>query len=632
MSSYIPIDNINMCILGCVSAGKSTILNAMFCQDFSESKIKRTTMIPTAFVETRNAKFCQSQPIISEHISKINKQIIEMTERGQPLNLAQFGNHMVFNVDKLDIKISKDFNMTIFDIPGLNDARTKEQYFNYLRNNFYLFNVVLFVVNIESGLNTSDEMDILNLIAEHIEIQKRNGKNIKMLTIANKADEMQLNERTGAPEIVSEELKEMYNQINLTISQVFKKKKIDSHLIGTVPICGVDAHLFRMVRSMGSKYDLNPTQIQRIGTSEMGTRFRSKSPQEQKNIVNKVLSDKTFIDEMIKLSGFERIDHLLSQCMNKEASQMASSNINQELKNLAPISVEQLEQTLIPILIIYSKIKRFNDEDYKIKMTELVKQIHTQILLKINGITDVISIINYYNRINSTMGNTALTIDISGSRGWSETLSSFITGKSNSEITAQKMLEPFHNFNKYPNYLIERILYLIGKEFNENKIPIDKLNYFKKIEDVGSLTPEVVELMLDKIISNPNKVNTFVFSNGITNTELIGVFEKIKNAPKFIQFIRFLIRNKIGSSVLAENIMRLMMYKRYGEIPMYEYLTMKLSNSPNTANSLNDFGYVFDLGISEKDIMGLEIDKYYIEQSMEKCPCNFQYHNMQQLV
>ena len=39
-----PIDNINIAIVGCVSAGKSTIMNAMFCQDFSQCKIKRTTM------------------------------------------------------------------------------------------------------------------------------------------------------------------------------------------------------------------------------------------------------------------------------------------------------------------------------------------------------------------------------------------------------------------------------------------------------------------------------------------------------------------------------------------------------------------------------------------------------------
>lgn len=621
MSVYLPIDNVNMCILGCVSAGKSTILNAMFCQDFSESKIKRTTMIPTAFVETRNSKICQSQPMISQHISDVNKQIIEMTEKGQPLNLSQFGNHMIFNVDKLDIKISKDFNVSIFDIPGLNDARTKEQYFNYLRTNFNLFNVVIFVVNIESGLNTSDEMDILNLIAEHIETQSKLGKNIKMITIANKADEMQLNEKTGFPEIVSEELKEMYNQINLTISQVFKKKRIESHLIGTVPICGMDAHLFRMVKSLGSKYNLTPSQIQRIGTSEMGTRFRSKSLQEQRNIVDKVLSDQSFIDEMIKLSGFERVDQLLSQCMKNSASSMALSNINLHLGNLPTLSIYNIIETLTPILTTYAKIQRINDSDYQKKMQELVKLIHGQILNEINKHTNITEIINAYTVLNDKIAEKSNIIDVGTSNGWSKSISNFVSGKTYT-ITFKKMMEPFHNFEKFPHYLIERILHLVCQEFNNKKIHIKKLEYFLNIEQVYVLSNEVVELILDKILTNPNNVNTFIFNESL-DFDIINVFEKIKEASNFIKFLRFLIRNKIHStsSNHIENLMRLMLYKRWGEIPIQEYLMLKLSRETDL---LANYGHLFDDGLSENSQSNLQFDDYYIKIATKLQPHQFQ--------
>lgn len=623
MSYHLPIDNVNMCILGCVSAGKSTILNAMFCQDFSESKIKRTTMIPTAFVETRNSKICHSQPDISQHISEVNKQIIEITEKGQLLNLEQFGNHMIFNVDKLDIKISKDFNVTIFDIPGLNDARTKEQYFNYLRTNFHLFNVVIFVVNIESGLNTSDEMDILNLIAEHIQVQTKLGKKIKMITIANKADEMQLNERTGFPEIVSEELKEMYNQINLTISQVFKKKQIESHLIGTVPICGIDAHLFRMVKSLGSKYNLTPSQIQRIGTSEMGTRFRTKSPQEQRNIVNKVLSDQSFIDEMIKLSGFERIDCLLSQCMKKEASSMALSNIFQYMKNLPNVSIYNIIETLTPILTTYAKIERINYSDYQQKMHALVKSIHGQLLNEINKHTNIAKIINIYTELNNKITKKSNIIDVGTLNGWSETISNLMSGKT-STVTFKSMMEPFHNFNKFPHYLIERILHLVCQEFNNKRIPIKNLEYFLNIEQVSVLSNEVVELILKKILTNPNNVNTFIFDKSV-DFDIINVFEKIKGASNFIKFLRFLIRNQIHSanSNCGENLMRLMLYKRWGEIPIQEYLMLKLSKETDL---LANYGYLFDDGLSEKSQSNLQFDDYYIKIAIETQPHQFQFN------
>ena len=113
LSQLIPTDNLNICIVGCVSAGKSTILNAMFCQDLSQSKIKRTTMMPTVFVETKNPSICQTQEQISLAITAKNAEIIASTELNQALNLATYGNQLVFDVDTLDIPISKQsYNKT----------------------------------------------------------------------------------------------------------------------------------------------------------------------------------------------------------------------------------------------------------------------------------------------------------------------------------------------------------------------------------------------------------------------------------------------------------------------------------------------------------------------------------------
>lgn len=40
---------INFGIIGCVSSGKSTLLNSLFCDTYSDMKIKRTTMIPQVY-------------------------------------------------------------------------------------------------------------------------------------------------------------------------------------------------------------------------------------------------------------------------------------------------------------------------------------------------------------------------------------------------------------------------------------------------------------------------------------------------------------------------------------------------------------------------------------------------------
>jgi len=52
-----PADNINICFVGGVSTGKSTILNAIFCEELTQCKIKRTTMVPTIYIENESNPF-----------------------------------------------------------------------------------------------------------------------------------------------------------------------------------------------------------------------------------------------------------------------------------------------------------------------------------------------------------------------------------------------------------------------------------------------------------------------------------------------------------------------------------------------------------------------------------------------
>lgn len=45
------MEKIRIALIGAVSVGKSTLLNALFVKQFSQTKIKRTTVIPYIFAE-----------------------------------------------------------------------------------------------------------------------------------------------------------------------------------------------------------------------------------------------------------------------------------------------------------------------------------------------------------------------------------------------------------------------------------------------------------------------------------------------------------------------------------------------------------------------------------------------------
>ena len=66
-------NQINIAILGAVSAGKSTLVNTIFAETFSKCKIKRTTMTPQIYFETDAAK-TETANEINEKNTEINNK------------------------------------------------------------------------------------------------------------------------------------------------------------------------------------------------------------------------------------------------------------------------------------------------------------------------------------------------------------------------------------------------------------------------------------------------------------------------------------------------------------------------------------------------------------------------------
>ena len=182
--------------MGAVSAGKSTLVNTIFAETFSKCKIKRTTMTPQIYLETDAAK-TETANEINEKNTEINNKLIAKTQAGETVTLDDI-KETVYLVPKVHdfTELEKDIYLTIYDIPGLNDGRTKDVYFEYIENNFNKFDIVIFVVDINSALNTSDEVDILVKIVENCKLNsEKYGIHNKLVILANKCDEMSLSSK-----------------------------------------------------------------------------------------------------------------------------------------------------------------------------------------------------------------------------------------------------------------------------------------------------------------------------------------------------------------------------------------------------------------------------------------------------
>ena len=329
-------------------------------------------------------------------------------------------DELVFNVGKLDINILSDSYVNVYDIPGLNDARTKNIYYTYLEENFEKFNLVMLLVDIHSGLNTSDEVDIVNFITKNTMHQKtKNNKKIYTLVVVNKADDMQLVDEDGDELEMTGEMKEMYEQTERLIRKMFEENDISDQLVGILPLCAIDAYLYRMVQKHGNKFKLTPQQILKIGVNEEGKKFSKLKPATQEKRVYEKLTDESFIHLMIKLSGFRHLESILHTFLsnNNTGKEIRVHNLLDELKKYETLesifaNSNRVTSGVVVILVekymvIYKKVKKIDEGMYLDLMNKFVSKITMLLntyILKLKIPEDIIDIYNtlYLSNLSSS--------------------------------------------------------------------------------------------------------------------------------------------------------------------------------------------------------------------------------------
>ena len=572
--SITPVDNINLCFVGGVSTGKSTILNAIFCEELTQCKIKRTTMVPTIYIENENnAPNLDNPAVIFDTIAKKNKDIIEKTESAATVEDNEYAE-LVFNVGKLDINILPDSYVNVYDIPGLNDARTKSVYYKYLQTNFFRFNLIVFIVDIHSGLNTSDEADILHFIADHTKHQlTTNNKKIYTLVVVNKADDMQLVPDSVDDELeITGELGDMFEQVQNTVTEAFQLREISEHLVGIIPLCAIDSYLYRMTQKHGSKFKLSPEQILKIGINENGKRFSKLKPATQETKVREILNDKEFVDTMIKLSGFGHFEKLLHSFLSKNntGKQIRIDNLLYELRKLEPLQI--YTETHLRALD---------------SVVELLEK-HFRIFRAIEKIdTDVGNALvagAKHDMIDTLQSHITNRMKIQNTINQMETIVAFY------DIFRDKILTPyFATEEKYSESMrTTAVANLVDILHTSQLKPADIHMAIRICEKIDILTATTFEKLNNAIVENANRFSTFIddFRAKKHDDELYIRYVAIGKdlGVDMTIFLRFVILSKLYYKSYysdKELFQKLMIYKAYDDIPIYTYLqhiTAKISN------------------------------------------------------
>jgi hypothetical protein len=323
-----------------------------------------------------------------------------------------------------------------------------------------------------------------------------------------------------------------------------------------------------MVKKHGRDFKLSPEQILKIGVNENGKKFSTLKPAVQEAKVYEILNDKTFIETMIKLSGFSCLEKMLHKFLNENdtGKQIRIDNMLYDLRKLPKIDrvgYHQLwlvDTTEVNRLVkqycdIYSKIKEIDINMYKEHMLNMLTEILTILKVKVEG----------YNLKEKNISellvrfNTFKTVIINGYFNDFEDI----------------INEEFY-LNGYPLYLVKHVISGISYKFNTEKNDILKIiNMFDIVDKIGSFNKEIVEQLLDKLMTNVYERNSIIFEETTDLNLLVTMLTKFQSLDlNLTKFLRFLLINRHCSGFGQEKLLwtKMLSYQNRGEVAISNWV------------------------------------------------------------
>lgn len=372
-------ENIHIAILGPVSAGKSTFLNALFSNTFSDMKRKKTTMLPQIYKTTMNKDIIDSQDEIYEKNRLSNETILKLREENK-YNQSDF-KELEYNVECIDdfIKLP-DSNATysILDMPGLNCGGGDNMYFNYISQVSKYIDIYILVFDINSGLNTTDEVNILNVIATEIKKNKYGYVHI----IINKCDDVIYNNNSF--KFNDDELQELYDRCVETTNKYFKDIK-DICNVSISPLCASDLYVFRSIKNNIDSID--EKHLDKIIMNESGKKELNKLSSlsnKQKYIQGLIKQKKsTLFDDWMKDTGYNMFQTSLSN-INSNYCKMIEHHIIIELNNILSINITDLDIITNKLVIINDSLLKLSNIDKTYIKSDIIEDLINKNTVKIN--------------------------------------------------------------------------------------------------------------------------------------------------------------------------------------------------------------------------------------------------------
>jgi len=328
---------INIGLFGCVSVGKSTFLNAIVGRQYSDTEIKKTTMVPQIYIENdenpTNASIIRyKNRTTNEEISKIIDMNQFRYEKCQPIYHQMDRICDLFDSTIIDPRIK----ITIHDIPGLNDSASKNIYFEWVRQNIKIFDIIIFVTDITKGLNNADETDVLKLLLDSMTKSKA-----IMICLINKCDDIYFDKEQDDLIFEENEQENIYIQANNILLDIAKTYGFafsdkNNRFTPFIPISSENCFIYRALMR-DPRCELDAVHKNRLCKNECGANQWKKMNSDEKEILfQQVLTNlASTYDTKIQDTGYLSVKTIIQNTIINHKEDFIMNHMENELKNLA---------------------------------------------------------------------------------------------------------------------------------------------------------------------------------------------------------------------------------------------------------------------------------------------------------
>ena len=323
----MPTENIKIAILGPISAGKTTFFSSLCSNKMSDMMRKKTTMLPQIY-QIGDGEFDPIETIYERNKTS-NENILSLRENGE-FNINRDFTELVHKMNPIpDFIQLPDIAATysILDMPGLN-CGGDSLYYDYIRRISSTIDIYLLVFDINSSLNTTDEINILKLVAELVNINNNGYVHI----LINKCDNIQFD--GDVVDLQDQELNNIYS----TCEQIIKKHFIEiggeeiMTKVTITPLCSNKLYHYRCNKNNVTTIDeaeLNIMIKEDCGNSGLA-KYTTISAKRQ--YVSELVNSDTY-NEYIKNTGYNKFLYALDNIL-KNYSEMIFYHINADVAKL----------------------------------------------------------------------------------------------------------------------------------------------------------------------------------------------------------------------------------------------------------------------------------------------------------